>query len=393
MDTNQKSNQSKNAPILFLPSWYPNKLSPFEGDFIQRHAKAASLYNEIVVIHVKKDVDGVITSDVKETITTFNNLTEIIIYYYSFKSRIGSIDRMISVYKYINVYISAIKKYFKKNPETYLVHVHVAMRAGLLALYLKLAKKIPFIVTEHWSGYYKQSPVNIHNSGIWQKWLTKKILTEAEKVLPVGSSLEDAIKRLVDVDCSIINNVVDTRYFFYKPVSKQKFTFIHASSMNDIKNPQGIIRAAKMLAEEGYQFKLLLIGNLSISNFAKEIALPDDFIFCEGEISYQEIAERMQASSALVMFSRYETMPCVILEALCCGLPVISSSVGSIEDVITNKNGFLVESENEVALKDAMKKMIANYQFFEKELIARIAFNKYSYEVVGKQFDEIYKSL
>ena len=37
--------------VLWLPSWYPNKLSPFDGDFIQRHAKAAALYNDIAIIN------------------------------------------------------------------------------------------------------------------------------------------------------------------------------------------------------------------------------------------------------------------------------------------------------------------------------------------------------
>ena len=41
------------AYILWLPSWYPNKLDPFDGDFIQRHAVAVSAF---VPVHVKVDV-------------------------------------------------------------------------------------------------------------------------------------------------------------------------------------------------------------------------------------------------------------------------------------------------------------------------------------------------
>ena len=41
--------------VLWLPSWYPNKLAPFDGDFIQRHAKAAALYNDILVIYAVPD--------------------------------------------------------------------------------------------------------------------------------------------------------------------------------------------------------------------------------------------------------------------------------------------------------------------------------------------------
>ena len=39
--------------ILWLVSWYPNKYDAFDGDFIQRHARAAALYNDIYVLYIK----------------------------------------------------------------------------------------------------------------------------------------------------------------------------------------------------------------------------------------------------------------------------------------------------------------------------------------------------
>jgi hypothetical protein len=40
--------------ILWLVSWYPNKLKPFDGDFIQRHAKAVSLFQTLQLFILKK---------------------------------------------------------------------------------------------------------------------------------------------------------------------------------------------------------------------------------------------------------------------------------------------------------------------------------------------------
>ena len=54
-----------NREILWLPSWYPNKLAPFEGDFIQRHAQAAALYNKIYVIKVVADDRAMITKKLR----------------------------------------------------------------------------------------------------------------------------------------------------------------------------------------------------------------------------------------------------------------------------------------------------------------------------------------
>ena len=62
--------------ILWLPSWYPNKSDAYVGDFIQRHARAASLVNQIVVLYV---ADAEINTPKETSTTTNRNLIENII--------------------------------------------------------------------------------------------------------------------------------------------------------------------------------------------------------------------------------------------------------------------------------------------------------------------------
>ena len=53
----------KKLHILFLCGWYPSRVLPNNGDFIQRHAEAVSLKHTVTVIHIitdknnKKDID------------------------------------------------------------------------------------------------------------------------------------------------------------------------------------------------------------------------------------------------------------------------------------------------------------------------------------------------
>ena len=47
------SNQGKK--VLFLCSWYPNRRNPTLGNFVQKHAEAASLLNEVVVVAIIAD--------------------------------------------------------------------------------------------------------------------------------------------------------------------------------------------------------------------------------------------------------------------------------------------------------------------------------------------------
>ena len=99
----------------------------------------------------------------------------------------------------------------------------------------------------------------------------------------------------------------------------------------------------------------------------------------------------MQQSSALLMFSRYENQPCVILEALCCGLPVIATKVGGIPEIINESNGILVEPGNEIQLLNACLMLMKNNDRFNGMAISQQSRELFSYGAVGKQFADLYK--
>src|SRR5690606_1330849 len=63
-----------------------------------------------------------------------------------------------------------------------------------------------------------------------------------------------------------------------------------------------------------------------------------------GRCSYNDVIVLMKSSKILLMASLYEGFPMVIAEALSCGLPVISTDVGSISDIVANNyNGFVLK--------------------------------------------------
>ncbi len=380
--------------ILWLASWYPNELTPYDGDFIQRQAQAISRFQEITVIHIKKDEEGIITKDVKIISSSKKNLHEMIVFYHPAKAKFRLFNRLISSIKYKKVYKQILKDHIKENGKPALVHVHVALKAGLPALYLKKKMNISFIVTEHWSGYFKEAKVNIYTSGFLVKNYTKRVLSNASLLLPVTQKMGEVInKEIVKIPFEVVPNVVDTSLFYYKLHQAKKFRFIHPSSLNYYKNPEGIIRAVKRLTENGLDFELIFIGGkiLGPVALADELSLTGKYIFFKEPVPYAEVAKEMQQASALVLFSRIESLPCVLLEALCCGLPAISSDVGGINKVINETNGLLVESENETQLADAMKKMIVNFEFYDRPTIAQSAIGRFNYNIVGKQIFEIYK--
>jgi glycosyltransferase involved in cell wall biosynthesis len=385
-----------NKNILWLASWYPSALAPYDGDFIQRHAQAVARFQKITVIYIKKDEDGVLTKDIKTFSAVHNNLNELIVFYHPVKTGLRFLNRLLSSIKYKKVYREVLKKYIREKGKPDLVHVHVALKAGIQALFLKGKLRVPYIVTEHWTGYHKAAKINIYNSGFLFRKYTEKVLSNASLFLPVTKKLGEVINNsITKIPYEVTGNVVDTGLFYYKPRFIPKFRFIHASSLNYQKNPEGIIRSVKQLAEEGLNFELIIIGSITkeLIDLADSLSLTGKYIIFRSSISYAEVAKEMQDASSLVLFSRIENVPCIISEALCCGLPIISSDVGGIHEIVNESNGILVESENEDQLTCAMKEMIIKFNSYNKIEIAKKASNEFSYETIGKKISGIYKKM
>ena len=75
-----------------------------------------------------------------------------------------------------------------------------------------------------------------------------------------------------------------------------------------------------------------------------------------GRASREEVLALMQKSNCFVLPSHYETFGVVLIEAMACGLPVLSTKSGGPESIITsNEYGFLCE-ENE--LSDMLEQMV-----------------------------------
>jgi glycosyltransferase involved in cell wall biosynthesis len=382
---------------LWLTSWYPNKLNPMNGDFIQRHAHAASLFCDVHVIHLETDEKNMLEYYIETHTSISENLKEEIVLY---KPRSGSsfFTKIISNLRYKKLFKEHVKNYIAKNGTPDIVHVHVPVKCGIIALWLKKKYGIKYIVTEHWAIYNDYAEDAYRKRNLIFKFYTKKILRNAAFFLPVSNELGMSVKKSVTpVNYKVVYNCVDTAIFNCRnAVSKNEaFTFIHVSTLKYQKNPEGILRCFKIFSDEFPQSKLLMVGEGygHLEALAVSLNIGTEKIEFTGLKKYEEVAVLMQQSHALLMFSRFENMPCVIAEALCCGLPFISTDVGGIKEIADEKNALLVSSEDERSLLEAMRKMYLNYQSYQQNEIAADAEKKFSYQTIGKQIEEIYSGL
>jgi len=378
--------------VLWLASWYPGRLDKFDGDFIQRHARAVALNSDVFVIFVKKDIHLKINSCTTEIITS-PNLTEKFIYYNPPKTGFSLFDKYLS-YRDYNMHMrNAISDYVKNNGRPGLVHVHIAMKAGINALWAKKKWNIPFIVTEHWTAYLENADQQLsHYSSFFKNGL-KQVLKKASAITVVSNYLGKSIQSsFPGIKYSVIPNVVNTDLFY--PVQEQdagKIRFIHISSMNYQKNTEAIILALSLLKDD-HPVELYLYGpvNPSLEALINDIGL-QQIAFAQGEVSQEQLSKAIQQSDALILYSRFETFGCVLIEANACGIPVIVSDLQVFHEIIEEGvNGIFAEGENPAALAEKLRQFIAQKDHFNKNEIAAMAAKKYNYKKVGQQFIELY---
>jgi glycosyltransferase involved in cell wall biosynthesis len=377
--------------ILYLPSWFPSRKNPYPGDFIKRHAEAASLYNRITVFYTAIDENINEPELVEEKVN--GNLFVYVYYYPSLK---GILSPVINGVKRF----SALRKIYNKifadlSPD--LVHVHVAYPAGLFALYLKKRKGLEYIISEH-DGIYMPGYDNYHVPGQFEKKMVPVIYKNAKKIHAVSKSLADALMdlNLSDTKPIAIPNVVNTDVFKYREKERSNtFSFIHISSLTNQKNPEGMLEAFSLVKKKRSDFVLKIIGPAKgkFKNMIKDLSLDKEVVFM-GEIPYADVAKEISNSDAMVHFTRYETFGCVIAESLCCGVPVIVSNLDVTRELVTDRVSGLLVTESQV--QDLADKIIyfmeTGFQINSRQ-VAEESEQTFNYQRVGKMFDDMYNSV
>jgi glycosyltransferase involved in cell wall biosynthesis len=375
---------SNRKRILWLVSWYPNRYEPFDGDFIQRHAQAAAIHHDIHVLFVTQAP----RQKKKEVITAEEGgLTEQIVY---LPKAAGGLGKVLNHSRWRATYQKEIDKIISQH-RPHLVHVHVPWKAGLMAVWVKKKYGIPYLVTEHWGIYNDVVDDNIYRRPFWVRSLLKRIFAEAVHFLSVSRYVGDGVsKTLVQKEYSLVPNVVDATLFKPSSTKYERFTFLHVSNGAALKNVSGIIQAFRDFSiVTGANTQLVLVGDHQLSVKDKE-ALSAESIVVRGEVPYASVAREMQQSHVFVLNSYIENSPCVIGEALCCGMPVIATCVGGVPELVTSQNGLLIPSNNTAALAAAMQKMYESWGRWNAGKIAGDAKQKFSKAAVAEVFNRFY---
>jgi glycosyltransferase involved in cell wall biosynthesis len=141
-------------------------------------------------------------------------------------------------------------------------------------------------------------------------------------------------------------------------------TFIFVGHLTTNKGPDVLLRASKILKQNGIRFRVVICGqgplyhdleqDIQTFDLASEVEL-------RGWITGELLISALWDAQVFVLPTHSEGMPNALLEAMAAGLPVISTRVSSIPEIVdVGVNGLLVQPGNAEELANAMQQMASS---------------------------------
>lgn len=324
------------------------------------------------------------------------------------------IHRYGTVLKIASANLSFKILYKPLNCEIDIAHAHYNMPySDYSALRYSKRKKVPFVVTYHADA--QDSGGNfVRNLAqkIYNRSLLKNVLNGADVIIATSNSYIDESKFLGDYrdKIEVIPNGINLEEFNIKhgkaecrnkldlPCDKKIILFF--GNIVAYKGPHILLKAFLKVKSQFKDVKLVFAGRgemqEELKKLAADLGVKDDIIFT-GYVDekLKPFYYRSADIFCLPSITMAEAFGIVNLEAMACGVPVISSKLGGIPDVVIDKKtGLLVKPEDEEALAESIIFLLENEDISQKMgKNGKKKVEEYSWRKIAEKTQEIYERL
>lgn len=178
--------------------------------------------------------------------------------------------------------------------------------------------------------------------------------------------IKDFYPRFIQKKTSIIYNPVSEKVFNLPDVEKTD-TLISVGKLDDQKNHALLINAFAKVAQDFPSWKLVIYGEGPLRDSLELIV---DSLQLQGRVLLpgrsDRVIEEMNKSKIFVFSSNYEGMSNAILEAVCVGLPVVTTNVSGAKELV-QEGGYVVPIKSEEHLVQSMRSLM-NDNALRKEM-------------------------
>lgn len=267
--------------------------------------------------------------------------------------------------------VGLIRK-LKQQHTNLIVHTH-STKAGILGRWAAFFARAPMrIHTVHGFAFHNHQPrierMLIYFIEFITSFITHHYVCVSSADIITGKKLFPFFAR----KHSLIRAAIDKHFFVpAKAITKQKHDYFVFGSIACFKPQKNIIdtlRAFAFAHQHNDKIKLELIGDGVQRHEIKQWIFDHSLEKAITLHGWQpEVKKYLLTWDAFVLSSLWEGLPCSIIEAQCCGLPIIAYDTGGIRDVIKNgHNGFLCKQLHWQELALAMMRICTEPNYFKK---------------------------
>ena len=244
------------------------------------------------------------------------------------------------------------------------VHAHFATHPAVAALIIHRLTGIPYSFTAHGSDLHVE-----------RRMLERKIRAAAFVI-----TISSYNKNLMIEECHspvrekihVVHCGVDLDFFSprEKQLESKPLQILCIASFEDVKGHEYLVSACRLLQQRGVDFKCHFVGDGPIRDHVEaqiREAQLNDRIIVHGPLPRTEIIKLLEACDIFALPSvptkggKREGIPVVIMEAMACGLPVVSSQLSGIPELVDHEvNGILVPPRDIEGLASALQRLGAD---------------------------------
>jgi glycosyltransferase involved in cell wall biosynthesis len=196
-----------------------------------------------------------------------------------------------------------------------------------------------------------------------------RVLRRAKVVISISTYDKSRLLGLIHGTRVSIANPTGVEFFSLAPSGPTAPRMLFAGVMTPRKNVVGLVNAFAQVHAAFPTARLAVVGPQPDANYAQavrdrvtELGL-DRCVDMIGLVDNDRLREEIAAARAIVMFSREETAPTIVAQAMAAGKPVVASRVGGIPEMVNDGiSGFLVEPEDEDALAERMQRLLEDQE-------------------------------
>jgi len=236
--------------------------------------------------------------------------------------------------RWVERVLSMYRDYKERFGRPDLIHAHCSKWAGVAAQQLAMHEGIPYYVTEHLSSIlYRRDFGPNWELCPWARPLIREAMESAQCVIPVADELVDDLRPFFGDKYRFrtVSNIVDVNFFARKKG-------IVADGASDKNRPFRFVCLARAdvkgkgfdVLADAMNDDWLLHNNAELhvagrGTFGLRRLFPQREVILHGELDKTGVRDLLWQCDALVLPTRCEAQPLVLFEAMCSGLPVVTT--------------------------------------------------------------------